>query len=298
MRWTRWQPRCALLLLLLAAAAQASAGASLAQTLHAQLRKTFHDKVYGEIALPEPVYARLLERGFSGPRFVQQAREAVAAATTSVWPSVEVLPRDTQRTMLMPCGQMWDSCAYPAGHPVRSSNHTFVLDRGLCILREASPLVHQLMGFGFRTFALSVNVARPDPEDDTHLHVFSQFDFASLDENETTVDELYPAQQQLAQQFQDQVMRAAGLVLVSHQLRVQPVEIYEMEPGTGFEISANLGGTWVEFASGGLKGLEVLRVAGLVEGQNVYAFGGHVSWGLERVAMVLNGALRIQDVDK
>ncbi len=243
------------------------------------------------------MYAWLLERNSSRPLFVQQARQAVAAATTSVWPHAVMLPRSTQRTMLMPCGQMWDSCAYPAGHPVRSSNHTFVLgDRGLCMLREASPLVHQLMSLGYRTFALSVGVARPDPEDDTHLPVFNQFDFASMDESGTTVDELYPAQQQLAQQFQDQVMRAAG-VLVSQPLRAQPKELPEFAPGTGFEISANLGGMWVEIASGGLKSLEALRVAGLVQGQNVYAFGGHVSWGLERVAMVLNGASRIQDVD-
>jgi hypothetical protein len=303
-----------LLLLLLGAAAD---GASLGLTLRARLadgaaapNNTYHDAAFGPYTLPDPVYrwvtADAAERAAPGARVplvrgqshVDSASRTLVAALARLLPELEMMPPHTQRSTLMPCAEMFNSCAYHADDPVRTSARTFFVgEHGLCMLREASPLVHQLIKQGLRSFALRTMVFRPDAEDHTHMPVFSQLDVVSIDSSAvTTVAELQAQAERGLPLFLDRVMQVARLAVPSVSLRWTQAYTPEAAYGTGFDIVADMRGTSFEIASGGMKSLEALRAAGLVQGNNVYGVGGHVSFGLERVAMVLNGTTKIRDV--
>lgn len=266
-------------------------------------RWTAFDEVYGEFPAPAQVRAYWKKSRTGAARHRDTGPEedfathAIFRALTRTFPGLELLPLSTQRSMLMTCAAMHDSCAYPADHPHRTAKHTFFVDddRGLCLLREASPLVHELISAGRRSFALVTVNFRPDAGD-RNLPVFRQLDVASVDDNATLVSEFEQAQLELAPQFWDKVMQAAKLALPGLSLRVLPIDVPEAAPGSGFDLEANVKGTWVEFASGGMMSLAAMRAVGLVNHTHVLARGGRVSFGIERLAMVASGTLHINDV--
>ena len=306
------QSRAPPLLLLLLLWGAAADGASLGLTLRARLADgapeqdaavpSWNELAFGPYTLPSPVYrwvkADAAARAARERTHVDRASSTLVAALAVLLPDLEMMPRHTQRSAIMPCAEMFDSCAYHADDPVRTIAHTFFVGgHGLCMLREASPLVHQLIRRGSRSFALRTMVFRPDAVDIKHMPVFRQLDVVLIDSSVgTTTAELQAQAERGLPLFLKRVLQVTQLALPSVSLRLTHLDVPEAAKKTGFEIVADMRGTSIEIASGGMMSLEALRASGLVQGSNVYGTGGHVSFGLERVAMVLNGTTNIQGV--